>query len=132
MSLTASPEPDALPLFDRLGGGPALVAVIDRMFEGILADPLLRPFFQKTDMEWLKASQVDFFAQLLGGPMDYKGGPLRPAHAHLRIEPAHFDRFTGHLATALAEAGVAAPLQEQVLATVAPLRQAIVNSIPAQ
>src|SRR4051812_28076472 len=114
MSTPASPQQEALPLYDRIGGRPAIEAVVQRMYERILEDPQLEPSFRRTDLAWLRASQADFLVQLAGGPMDYKGGPMKQAHAHLRIEPKHFELVTGHLGEAMVDLDVPPALRQEL------------------
>jgi truncated hemoglobin YjbI len=42
------------PLYQRLGGAPAINAVVDGMYEKIFSDPSLSDFFKKTDHEHQK------------------------------------------------------------------------------
>src|SRR5579883_3137711 len=128
MIAAALDEP--LPVFDRLGGRPALAAAVEGLFSRVMQDPALAPFFIPGDLPWLQGSLTDFLAQLLGGPLDYKGGPMREAHAHLRLGGDHFTRFTSHLLDALAGAGVDAPLIGEVHAALLPLMPVIAAGEP--
>lgn len=38
-------------LYERLGGAPAIAAVVEGMYSGIFTDPDLVDFFRKTDKE---------------------------------------------------------------------------------
>ena len=42
-------------LYERLGGEPAITAVVDHMYVHIFSDPDLEDFFRKTDKEQQKA-----------------------------------------------------------------------------
>jgi hemoglobin len=98
------------------------------MYGRLLADPLLEPFFRDTDMDWLVASQTAFVSQALGGPREYRGKSMKEAHAGVRIEPRHFDRFASHLGAALGAAGVSEALQGEIFAAFAALRRTIINA----
>ena len=92
--------------YQRIGGGPAVSAVVDRFYESVLADPQLAPFFVDTDLNRLKRHQVLLISQVMGGPADYDGRSLREAHSGMDINSAHFGRVVTHLVAALQEASV--------------------------
>ena len=54
---TEKPTPSA-PLYDRVGGSDAVSAVVEVLYEKILADVNLQRFFVGTDMKKLKRHQV--------------------------------------------------------------------------
>ncbi|HEY3087287.1 MAG TPA: group 1 truncated hemoglobin [Jatrophihabitantaceae bacterium] len=92
--------------YDRIGGGRAVSAVVDRFYESVLADPQLAPFFVETDVNRLKRHQVLLISQVMGGPADYDGRSLRDPHDGLNISSNDFGRVVTHLVTALQEASV--------------------------
>ena len=92
--------------YQRIGGGRAVSAVVDRFYESVLADPQLAPFFVDTDLNRLKRHQVLLISQVMGGPADYDGQSLREAHSGMDINSAHFGRVVTHLVAALEEASV--------------------------
>jgi hemoglobin len=93
-------------LFDRLGGSAAIEAATKLMYDKVLADPSLSPFFAGTDMEQLRAAQATFLAMAFDGPVQYSGPGLRNAHAGLGITDTEFDAVIGYLSASLAELGV--------------------------
>lgn len=115
-------------LYERLGGAPAIAAVVDEFYRRVLADAELAPFFSETNVQWLKGRQKQFFGQALGGPEVYKGQPMKEAHARLPIEQKHFDRVAEHLIEVLKDLNVRFELIHEVVAVVAPLASDIVNS----
>ena len=52
-------------LFDRIGGHDKINVLIDRLYERILQDSLLAPFFADTPMDKLRAMQKEFFSVAL-------------------------------------------------------------------
>ena len=91
MSLQPDSKSLQPPLFDRLGGAPAIEQAVDRLYEFILADAELAPVFAATNLEWLKDQQVAFIGQALGGPAAYEGRDMRAAHAHLNVTSRQFE-----------------------------------------
>jgi truncated hemoglobin YjbI len=71
-------------LYEIIGGEAALPPVVDDFYDRVLADPELRGFFAGTNMNRLKARQVEFFAAALGGPLPYTGPSLRHRAEALR------------------------------------------------
>jgi hemoglobin len=92
--------------YERIGGGRAISAVVDRFYELVLADPQLAPFFVGLDINRLKRHQVLLISQVTGGPADYDGRALRDAHSGMNITSNDFGRTVGHLVSALQEASV--------------------------
>jgi methyl-accepting chemotaxis protein len=115
-------------LFSQLGGKAAISAVVDSFYEKVLADPELKKFFAKTNMDWLKLRQNQFFTQALGGPGEYKGKPMRAAHADMLIEKRHFERVGTHLAVTLSEMDVAPELVDAVMDKITALEPEIVTA----
>lgn len=114
-------------IYDKIGGRPALEAVVPAFYDKVLADAELAPFFAGTNMSRLIGRQVEFFAAAMGGPEPYRGPSMRQVHQGRGIRQRHFDLVAGHLAETLREAGVAEELVDEVLAAIAPLSREIVS-----
>ena len=124
----AESKKDSASIYDRLGGAEAIKATVEKFYQRVLDDPQLQPFFANADMDSLKAQQVRFFTQALGGPAEYKGRSMKEAHAPLAIEQRHFDLVAGHLMAALVSLSVPKLLMDEVVAVVAPLASEIVSA----
>lgn len=116
----------AAPLLERLGGRPALEAVIDALYDRILADAELADFFGGADMDRLKRQQADFLGQAFGGPAVYRGPSMEQAHAGMDVRGHHFDRVARHLESALEALGVHEDLVSEVLGIAGSLKGQIV------
>ena len=92
--------------YERIGGGPAVKAVVDRFYQLILADDQLVGFFEGTDMAQLKRHQALLISQVLDGPANYDGRDLREAHAGLDIARDDYLKVVSHLRGAMVELGV--------------------------
>ncbi|UPK75116.1 group 1 truncated hemoglobin [Nocardioidaceae bacterium SCSIO 66511] len=114
--------------YERIGGGRAVSAVVDRFYDLILADPSLVDYFAETRMEHLKRHQVMLVSHLLGGPAEYDGRDLRTAHAGMDIGAADFDRVVTHLVTALTEAGVPSDVIDRLGGSLGAARADIVTA----
>ena len=76
------------------------------LYDRLLVDPQLAPFFEGGDMDRLREHVSDFLSVLTGGPDMYKGRDLREAHQGYRISAAHFDMLMAHIAAAATELGI--------------------------
>ena len=121
-------EKPANALYERLGGRRAIRAVVDGLYDRILKDRDLVPFFKATDLERLKRQQLAFLGQAFGGPEVYRGQGMKAAHAGMRIQKRHFVAVAGHLQATLEGAGLPAHLVAEVMAQVAPLGGAIIDT----
>ena len=119
--------PAAPSLYEQLGGASIIAVVVDDFYVRVLADDLLAPTFVGIDLERLRRHQARFIGYALGGPNQYTGRNMRAAHKGLDITPAQFAAVAGHLADALAAAGVPGHLVDQVIAHVAQLRDDVVG-----
>ena len=122
-------------LFNRIGGKDSVQAAVDLMYEKILLDPLLEPFFVGLSMAHLRRSQAAFMVMAFGGPHQYSGADLTKAHAGLvkekNLSDVHFNSVAGHLKAALEELKVPPALINEVLALVCTTRAADLGTAAA-
>jgi hemoglobin len=94
-------------LYDRAGGTPFFEALVGRFYEGVEADPALRPTYPESDLAGAQHRLTLFLIQYWGGPTTYddeRGHPrLRMRHAPFAIGPAERDRWLVHMRAAVAE-----------------------------
>ena len=90
-------------LYEKVGGRKGVARLVQRFYEGVLADPQLAPFFKHTNMDRLHNMQVEFFTAALGGPVDYSPTAISHAHQGRGIALPDFQRFAKHLFDTLAE-----------------------------
>lgn len=118
----------ATSLFEKLGGKPAIEAVVEEFYNRILVDADLKGFFAGMDMDNQAKQQVNFLTMALGGPNAYEGRPMKEAHEGLGITEQHFNKVAGHLVETLKWAGVCESDINEVVAAVTPLKEAIVTA----
>ena len=114
-------------IFERIGGSESVAAAVDLLYERLLGDPALRPYFDDTDMRRLKTHMRAFLATALGGPDVYSGRDMHSAHAHLHVTDDAFDRVVDHLVSTLDALGVPDDVIEAIGGKLAPLRTQIVT-----
>jgi hemoglobin len=91
------------------------------------ADDQLSGFFTGTNMNRVKGKQVEFFAAAHGGPEPYTGAPMKQVHQGRGITMHHFKLVAGHLADALAAAGVPSETVTEILSAISPLAPEIAS-----
>ncbi len=116
-------------LYERLGGNPAITAVIaDFVDNQVVPDARINGFFGTTDLTRLKVLLVEFTANATGGPEKYTGRDMKTTHAGLKITVADFNALVEDLAKSLTVFKVPAQEQGELVAALAPLQPDIVEA----
>lgn len=93
--------------YEAVGGHETFVRLVDRFYEGVATDPLLRPMYPEEDLTGAKWRLRAFLEQYWGGPTTYseqRGHPrLRMRHAPFKVNPAARDRWLHHMRVAVDE-----------------------------
>ncbi len=91
-------------MFDHVGGSDFFFALVDRFYDGVEGDPVLRPLYPQ-DLEPGKRALALFLGQYFGGPTTYsdeKGHPrLRMRHFPFRIAEAERAAWVKHMSAAV-------------------------------
>ncbi|MCY1144723.1 globin [Actinoplanes sp. Pm04-4] len=91
--------------FDAVGGEPTFRRLVDRFYEGIADDPLLRPMYPEGDLGPAAERMTLFLMQYWGGPNTYsatRGHPrLRMRHAPFVVDAAARDAWLTHMRAAV-------------------------------
>jgi hemoglobin len=123
-------------LWDRLGGEPAVRAVVDDFVGRAVTDDKVNFFRHGHPNEWkpndtqvatFKQRLVEFISMASGGPLKYKGRDMATAHKGMEITSAEFDALAGDLAASLDHFKVPAKEKGELLAAVAGTKGQIVG-----
>ena len=105
-------------LYDEVGGDAVFTAIVDRFYEGVAMDPILRPLYPEEDLSGARERLTGFLVQYWGGPTTYsdrRGHPrLRMRHVPYHVNPDARDRWLSHMRTALDELQLS-PLHDTAL-----------------
>ena len=116
--------------YERWGGQPFFTALVDRFYEGVVTDPVLRPMYPE-DLTESKAHLALFLAQYWGGPRDYsdqRGHPrLRMRHAPFPIGSVAADAWLRHMTDAVVAAGLAPADEEELLGYLTMAARSLIN-----
>lgn len=109
---------DGATLYERVGGQPWFDDLVERFYEGVEHDPVLRPLYPD-DLEPGKRHLALFFAQYWGGPGAYseqRGHPrLRARHLPFTVGVAERDAWVRHMTAAVTASAMAPADREAML-----------------
>lgn len=94
-------ERKGLTLYERVGGAPAIDALVEGMYAKIFYDPELEDFFRKSDKEHQKDMQRKFLTFLTGGSTEWHGKSMEHAHEERGMTHREFDRVAYYVVTTL-------------------------------
>lgn len=90
--------------FKQIGGTATFTKLVDKFYEGVSQDPILRPMYPEEDLGPAKERLRMFLEQYWGGPHTYseqRGHPrLRMRHNVFPITPAAKDAWLKHMRAA--------------------------------
>src|SRR6185503_16064985 len=115
------------PLYDRLGGKPAITAVVDDFIGNVAADARINRRFGGTDIPKLKSRLVDQICEASGGPCKYTGQSMKDAHFGMKITDAEFGALVEDLVKSLDKFKVAAREKQELLGALGGMKGDIVN-----
>lgn len=97
---------DEQSLYDRVGGDPFFVRLVDAFYNGVAADDALAPMYPEyPDLTGARYRLAGFLIQYWGGPPTYseeRGHPrLRMRHMPYHIGPTERDRWLHHMTVAV-------------------------------
>ena len=114
-------------LYERLGGKPAITAVVDDFVGNVAADNRINGFFAKTNIPRLKQRLVEQICVGTGGPCTYKGRSMKAAHRGMGVSGADFGALVGDLKLTLDKFQVPQREQGELLAILGPMKKDIVE-----
>jgi hemoglobin len=105
-----APVPEEISFFEAIGGEPTFRRLVQRFYEGVAEDPLLRPMYPDEELGPATERLTLFLMQYWGGPNTYsttRGHPrLRMRHAPFRVDLAARDAWLKHMRDAVDSLGL--------------------------
>lgn len=114
-------------LYDRLGGKPAITAVVDDFVGNVATDARINGFFAHTDIANLKSMLVAQICAGTGGPCQYTGRDMKSAHAGMGVKEADFNALVEDLVKTLDKFKVPAKEKQELLGILGPMKADIVT-----
>lgn len=115
-------------MFDKYGGFSVVSKIVLDLYERLLDDDDLGPFFDEVEFARIVDHQTKFVSSVMGGPASYSDTQIQKLHSHLAIKDAHFDKLAMILSQVLHDHGVADADAEKIVGDFAARRQLVVNS----
>ncbi len=104
-------------IYARIGEDQPFHALVEAFYQGVEADPLLRPLYP-ADLTHAKQHLAWFLIQRFGGPQRYqeeRGHPrLRMRHLPFQIGPAESEAWLRHMNAALEAVPTFEPFQDSL------------------
>ena len=83
--------------YQRLGGRAIVVLAVERLYERVLADPALAPYFETTSVPAQRDKLAAVLIEGLGGPRSPFATRMVEAHTGRGISDEEFDLMVRHL-----------------------------------
>jgi hemoglobin len=117
-------------LYERLGGYDGISAVANALLPRLASDPLLRRFWDNRGDDGIareKQLLIDFLCHSAGGPVYYTGREMKLSHKGMRISPADWQSFMGHVEATLTHFQLPDPERGEVIAFIESTKADIVE-----
>lgn len=114
-------------LYERLGGKPALNAVVGELWNVAAADSRINSRFAHTKPEIFGAQLVDFLCQASGGPCKYTGRDMKSAHTGMMLTEPEFNALAEDTIKALDKFKVPSKEKDEVIGLLGSLKGDVIN-----
>lgn len=125
LAVVAADAPKSL--YDRLGGKPALTAVVGELWTQVAADARINGRFAHTKPEVFGAQLVDFLCVASGGPCKYSGADMKSAHTGMKLSELEFNALAEDTVKALDKFNVPATEKGEVMNMLGSLKGDVIN-----
>lgn len=130
-AVAPAPTPDkpaaAKSLHDRLGGLPAITAVVDEFVNRTTQDPRIKDRFFNTEPVQLKRLLTEFVCMATGGSCKYTGRDMATSHGGMELVDDEFNALVENLVGALDKFKVPEKEKGELLGALGPLKPQIVT-----
>ena len=114
-----SDDNEGVTLYEAVGGMLFFERLVARFYDGITADPVLRPMYPEDDMAGAQRPLALLPVQYWGGPTTYmeeRGHPrLRMRHMPFHVGPAERDHWLLHMAAAVERVTEPGPVRDALM-----------------
>ncbi|MDP1555010.1 MAG: group 1 truncated hemoglobin [Hyphomonas sp.] len=93
-------------IYEKYGGFSTISKIVMDLYDRLLDDEIVGPFFDNVDMSRIIDHQTKFVSSLVGGPASYTDEQIRRMHDHLKIGTEHFETLKALLSSTLSDHGL--------------------------
>lgn len=115
-------------LYERLGGKPAITAVVDDFVGRVAEDGRINGKFANANIPRLKMMLVDQICEASGGPCKYAGRDMKTTHVGMQITSGEFDALVEDLVATLNKYKVGDREKKELLGALGGMKADIVAS----
>lgn len=115
------------PLFERIGGLPAVEALVAQTLQRILKDPRIKEYFKGADLERVGEHFVTLACKATGGPCKYEGRSMKESHEGMHVTNSAFDAVMEHILFTMRKLKVPGKEQGEIMKIFNALRKDIVE-----
>lgn len=114
-------------LYQQLGGEQGVEQLVDAFIGAIAADDQIFHYFAEANVTHFRQGFITHICDISGGPCQYTGDSMVDIHTGMHINEADFNRVVELLVEAMEQVGISYPVQNRLLARLAPLRKDIIH-----
>jgi hemoglobin len=114
-------------LYDRLGGQPAVSAVIDDFVVRVAADTRINQKFARSNVDRVKFLLKEQVCAVTGGPCKYTGRDMKTTHKNMKVTEGEFNALVEDLVASLDQFKVPEKEKSELLGILGPLKDQIVE-----
>ncbi|TGD75474.1 group 1 truncated hemoglobin [Mangrovimicrobium sediminis] len=114
-------------LYRDLGGEQGIDRLVETFIRKVGRDERILPYFARASVSHFREGFTTHLCQVSGGPCTYDGDSMPDIHTGMQIDEADFNRVVELLVEAMEDNGIAYPVQNRLLARLAPLRGEIIH-----
>ncbi|MGZ7455400.1 group I truncated hemoglobin [Pseudomonas sp. Ma2-10] len=119
------PKDDSL--YRDLGERPGITRIVEGMLLKIAKDERIVERFRKIDIQRLRDKLIEQFCVEAGGPCVYTGDSMAESHKGQNVSRSDFNALVEDLIAAMDEQGVSVPVQNRLIARLAPMRPDVIE-----
>jgi hemoglobin len=114
-------------LYRALGEQAGITRIVEGMLLNIARDPRIVRHFENIDIVRLRDKLVEQVCVEAGGPCTYTGDSMEDSHKGQNLTPSDFNALVENLQDAMVAEGIPAPVQNRLLARLAPMRGQVIE-----
>ncbi|CAH9054458.1 Group 1 truncated hemoglobin GlbN [Pseudoalteromonas sp. CIP111854] len=114
-------------LYHQVGEQAGLERLTDAFINQIGQDKVVFHYFKQTNVSHFRTGFISHMCAVLDGPCQYQGDNMVQIHTGMNISEYDFNHTVDLLIAAMNEVGISHPVQNKVLAKLAPMRRNIIK-----
>nr|WP_185753162.1 group 1 truncated hemoglobin [Pseudomonas fluorescens] len=127
LSACAQQPPRDDSLYHDLGERPGITRIVEGMLLNIARDERIVERFRRIDIQRLRDKLVEQFCVEAGGPCVYSGDSMAESHKGQNVSRSDFNALVEDLIAAMDEQGISVPVQNRLIARLAPMRPDVIE-----